>query len=130
MRKLKTTLIASALTLLAATAFAQTGSEPGRLIGQQQGPGVVAEQDRNGRGPSSMMDPNMMGPNMMGPNMMGRGMMMMIMMDADGDGALSMDEMRLVHDRMFSYADADKDGRLTPEELGGPMSGMNQPGTQ
>lgn len=51
---------------------------------------------------------------MMGPGMMG---MMMVMIDTDGDGALSLQEVQAVHARMFNYIDANKDGKVTPEEL-------------
>ena len=50
----------------------------------------------------------------MGPSMM---VVMMAMMDTNGDRALSLEEVEAVHARMFSYADQDKDGKLTLEEL-------------
>ena len=50
----------------------------------------------------------------MGPGLM---TMMMIMMDTNGDGALSLEEVQAVHTRMFNYVDADKDGKVTPEEM-------------
>lgn len=62
---------------------------------------------------------------MMGPGMMGPGMML-IVMDTDGDGALSVEEMNAVHGRMFSAMDADGDGRLTPEEMENFMHGEDQ----
>jgi Ca2+-binding EF-hand superfamily protein len=43
--------------------------------------------------------------------------MMMIMMDTGGDGTLSLEEVQAVHARMFNYADSDKDGKLTLEEM-------------
>jgi hypothetical protein len=66
-----------------------------------------------------------MGPGMMrqrGPRMgmMGHGAMMRAMfaiMDADGDGALSREEFREAHDRIFNHMDADGDGRVTLEEI-------------
>ena len=68
-----------------------------------------------------MMGPGMMGPGMMGPGMgmMGRGMMpmMLVMMDTDGDGAVSWEEMQAVHKRMFDLVDGDKDGKITVEEM-------------
>jgi len=43
--------------------------------------------------------------------------MMMILVDTDSDGALSLEEVQAAHARMFNYADTDKDGKLTREEL-------------
>jgi len=64
-----------------------------------------------------MMGPGMMGPDMMG--MMSRGMMPMIfvLMDTDGDRALSLEEMQAVHKRMFDLVDKDKDGKITVKEM-------------
>jgi Ca2+-binding EF-hand superfamily protein len=71
-------------------------------------------------GPGAMMGPGMMmgGGGMMGGGM-GHGMMhmMTIMMDADGDGAVSREEYQAVHARMFDAMDLDKDGKLTSEEM-------------
>jgi len=60
----------------------------------------------------------------------GRGMehgpMMRIMfavMDADGDGALSLEEVQDVHARIFRAVDADDDGSVTQAELRGFMAG-------
>jgi hypothetical protein len=57
---------------------------------------------------------SMMGPGMMGPAMMP---MMFVMMDTDGDGAVSFEEMQAVHKRMFDLVDADKDGKMTIDEM-------------
>jgi hypothetical protein len=56
---------------------------------------------------------------MMGPGMGGSGMvrMMMILMDSDGDGSVSLQEFQAGHERMFKAMDLDKDGRLTLEEV-------------
>ena len=56
---------------------------------------------------------------MMGPGMGGSGMvrMMMILMDSDGDGSVSLQEFQAGHERMFKAMDVDKDGRLTLEEV-------------
>jgi hypothetical protein len=81
----------------------------------------------------------MMGGGMMGRGMMGRGygyhhgdrgvmrsgmlgppmMMRMIfsLMDADGDGKLSLQEFQAAHERIFKAIDANKDGFVTLEEM-------------
>jgi Ca2+-binding EF-hand superfamily protein len=62
---------------------------------------------------------------MMGQGMMGQGMMrqgthmrvMMILMDSDGDGALSLEEVQTAHAKIFKAVDANKDGKVTFEEM-------------
>ena len=54
------------------------------------------------------------------PGPMGRpGMMemMMILMDQDGDGSVSLQEFQAAHERIFKAMDADKDGKLTLDEI-------------
>jgi Ca2+-binding EF-hand superfamily protein len=65
--------------------------------------------------------PGMMGQGMMQPGMMGgmHGHMMKIMFaiaDSDGDGGLSFEEVTTIHKRIFDKVDANKDGKVTPEE--------------
>jgi hypothetical protein len=77
--------------------------------------------------PAQPAQPGMVGPGMMAHGMMGampmmamRGHMMKVMFaiaDADGDGALSFEEVTAIHKRVFSKVDANKDGKVTPEEL-------------
>jgi len=43
--------------------------------------------------------------------------MMLTLMDTDGDGTVSLSEFQAAHERVFKAADADKDGRLTMEEV-------------
>jgi Ca2+-binding EF-hand superfamily protein len=48
------------------------------------------------------------------------GHMMKIMfaiMDADGDGTLTFEEVMAIHKRIFNAIDANKDGKVTVEEL-------------
>ena len=64
-----------------------------------------------------MMQPGMMGAM---PMMGMRGHMMKVMFaiaDVDGDGALSFEEVTAIHKRIFDKVDADKDGKVTPEEV-------------
>jgi Ca2+-binding EF-hand superfamily protein len=80
-----------------------------------------------------MMCP-MMGGGMMREGMMGRGMMgpmmsplamsiMFALMDADGDGTVSLQEFQTAHERIFKAMDANKDGVLSLEEIQGFMQG-------
>lgn len=73
-------------------------------------------------GQSGMMGRNMMQSGMMAGMPMGtmRGQMMKIMFaiaDADGDGALSFEEVTTIHKRIFDKVDADKNTKITPEEM-------------
>jgi hypothetical protein len=81
---------------------------PGDMAGQSQG----AQPGQPG-----MMHPGMMrGMQTMG--MHGHAMKIMFAIaDADGDGALSFEEVTAIHERIFSGVDADKDGKVTPEEV-------------
>jgi hypothetical protein len=59
--------------------------------------------------------------------MMGGGHMMKVMFaiaDTNGDGALSFEEVTAVHKRIFDVIDANKDGKVTPEELQRFMQGQ------
>jgi Ca2+-binding EF-hand superfamily protein len=42
---------------------------------------------------------------------------MFAIMDADGDGTLSFEEVMAIHKRIFNAIDANKDGKVTLEEL-------------
>lgn len=67
-----------------------------------------------------MMGPGMkgrgtMGGDTMGPPIMFR--MMFALMDADGDGTVSLAEFQVAHERIFKAMDSNKDGKLTLEEM-------------
>jgi hypothetical protein len=62
-----------------------------------------------------MMDHGMMGGRAMGPPVMMR--MMFALMDADGDGTISLQEFQAAHERIFKAMDSNKDGKLTLEEM-------------
>lgn len=49
--------------------------------------------------------------NMMNPAMM------IVMLDTDGDGSLSLDEFQSMHRRMFAFMDKNKDGKLQASEF-------------
>jgi Ca2+-binding EF-hand superfamily protein len=43
--------------------------------------------------------------------------MMFSLMDADGDGSISLQEFQAAHERIFKGIDQNKDDRLTMEEM-------------
>lgn len=62
-----------------------------------------------------MKDRGPMGGGAMGPPIMFR--MIFALMDADGDGTVSLAEFQVAHERIFKAMDSNKDGKLTPEEM-------------
>lgn len=86
-----------------------------------------AEQPDQSEMPDAMMGGGghrMMGRMGMGPM---RGQMMKIMFavaDTDGDGALSFEEVMAVHKRIFDTVDANKDGKVTLDEMRTFMQGQ------
>jgi hypothetical protein len=125
-------LTASAVILASSMGLAQAQQSSGGQMMQQhgqqdrQGGGMMgqagprSEMMGSGMGPGMMGRGGMMGGGMMGGGMMGGGGMMRIMlavMDADGDGALSLEEVQEAHARIFNHVDADDDGRVTLEEM-------------
>lgn len=111
-----------------AAAQQQQGTQTGQA---QQGVQQVQPEGGTMGGPmmGGMMGGGMMSGGMMGGgDTMGRqyrgatgsGIMMRIMfslMDADGDGSISLQEFQAAHERIFKAIDQNKDGRLTMEEV-------------
>jgi hypothetical protein len=127
-------LLATLITL-GGTGFAlaqANGADPHHPTDSSQvtppsGTDGMSGQGQGGMPGCDMMQGGMMGRGMMQPGMMGgmpmmamRGHMMKIMFavaDADGDGALSFEEVTAIHKRIFDAVDANKDGKVTTDEL-------------
>jgi EF hand len=73
-------------------------------------------------------DRGVMRSGMMGPPMMMR--MIFSLMDADGDGKLSLQEFQAAHERIFKAMDANKDGFVTIEEMQNFIHGSSTPASQ
>lgn len=115
-------------------------SNPGGPMMQQGNPrdGLMGG-GMPGRG---VMGPVMMGGGTMGPGSRSRGgmgsgamapmmmRMMFALMDADGDGKLSLQEFQAAHERIFKAIDANKDGFVTLEEMQNFIRGTSTPAPQ
>lgn len=123
-------LTTSALILAYGTVGASAQSQMTPQPDQQQMQSHPMGREGAGMGRGSMMGSGMMG-NMMGRGMMGGGAMappfmmrmMFALMDADGDGTISLQEFQAAHERIFKAMDTNKDGKLTPEEMQAFMHG-------
>jgi EF hand domain-containing protein len=122
-RILGVTSFALILTYGTVGAFAQGQMAP-QPDQQQMQSHPMSQEDPGTMGRGSMMGGGMMG-NMMGRGRMGGGMMgppfmmrmMFALMDADGDGTISLQEFQAAHERIFKAMDINKDGKLTMEEM-------------
>ena len=92
----------------------------------------MGQEDAGTMGPGRVMGHGMMGHGMMGGGMMGPPPFMMRMMfalmDADGDGTISLQEFQAAHERIFKAMDTNKDGKLTLEEMQAFIHGSAGPG--
>jgi predicted lipid-binding transport protein (Tim44 family) len=116
-----------------AAASAQTSAvdphHPNTTVAQATPPSGTMGQGSGAQPGQPGMGQGMMGQGMMGGMPMGRmrgqmagmhghGMKIMFaIVDANGDGALSFDEVTIIHKRIFDRVDANKDSKVTPEEM-------------
>lgn len=103
-------IVATLLSSSASQSFAQTA--PAEKQDAQPGYTEMMPDAMMGWRPSSMMGGMRQGAM--------HGYMMKIMFtvaDADGDAALSFDEVTTIHKRIFDKVDANKDGKVTLEEM-------------
>lgn len=81
-----------------------------------EGAGTMERGSMRGGGMMGhMMGHSMMGGGAMEPPFMMR--MMFALMDADGDGTISLQEFQAAHERIFKAMDSNRDGKLTLEEM-------------
>ena len=127
-------IFTTAAVILAGGAIAASAQAPGaQTPGTQQGPTTqpkAEDSDQDGffryhRGMMGMMGGGMMGHdhghhewnrdrNIAGPMMM---RIIFSLMDADGDGKLTLEEFQAAHERIFKAMDTDHDGTVTLEEM-------------
>jgi hypothetical protein len=119
--KAKFILIASTLLLVSTIASAQEQKPPSASTQEQQAPTAkMMGDDMMGQMGQRMMGQRKMSQRMMGREGMTHGThlrLILILMDADGDGAVSLEEFQEAHARIFKGIDADKDGKVTPTEM-------------
>jgi hypothetical protein len=115
---LTTTAAILACGAIAASAQAPgTQPTPGGPMMQQQ------DQDDYHRYHGGMMGQGY-GRGIMGPMVM---RIIFSLMDANGDGKLSLEEFQAAHERIFKAMDADHDGTVTLEEMQAFMRGTSTP---
>lgn len=135
----RTTAAALLFATLSFPAFAQPATDHNAdHAGQNQVPPPTQMESPPGQSPERkgmMRGGDMMGRGMKGHGVMGgEGMgppimfrMIFALMDADGDGTVSLPEFQVAHERIFKAMDSNKDGKLTREEMLAFMHGTNSP---
>ena len=111
-------VLTTAATILACGAIAASAQGPDTI---PAGP-MMQQRDHGG-----MLGGGMMGH---GHGMMGHSMAMRLifsLMDADGDGKLTLQEWQAAHERIFKAMDTDHDGTVTLEEMEAFMHGTSGP---
>ena len=143
MRKRVLAVTASAVVLafgvLGPIAQAQGPAAPDPASQNKDGAGMIGRGGVMGEGMMGMGH-GMMGHGMRGHGMIGQGRpggtaplmmrMMFSLMDADGDGKLSLQEFQAAHERIFKAIDANKDGFVTFEEMQIFIRGTSTPAPQ
>ncbi|MGY3484175.1 Ca2+-binding EF-hand superfamily protein [Bradyrhizobium sp. USDA 4011] len=107
--------LTSALILAYGTVAASAQDQMHRPDIQQMQSHPIDHDGAGMMGHEGMMGGHMMGHGMMASPVMMR--MMFALMDADGDGTISLQEFQAAHERIFKAMDANKDGKLTLEEM-------------
>jgi predicted lipid-binding transport protein (Tim44 family) len=126
-------LTLTAALLLAALSYPAQAQSPADHEGHHPEQGQAAPAQTSPAGPEERQG-MMRGGNMMGM-MMGRGAkdrgmagggamaspvmfrLIFALMDADGDGTITLAEFQSAHERIFRAMDSNKDGKLTQEEM-------------
>ena len=123
------------LTTTAAILTCGTIAASAQAPGTQPTPGGPMMQQQN-QDDYHRYHGGMVGGGMMGGGMMGRGMMspmamriIFSLMDADGDGKLTLQEFQAAHERIFKAMDTDHDGTVSLEEMQAFMRGTSSPGS-
>ena len=120
-------LATSALIILAYGTIGQGGAAQG-MQGGTNGGGMMGQRGMPGGG--MMGRHGMMGEGAMegcSPVML---RMMFALIDGDGDGTISLQEFQAAHERIFKAMDANKDGKLTEDEIEAFMHGTGRSAPQ